>query len=177
MLLFSGTRKESTHIKYTGVQVFLFMSACVHKALWSSSQRDLVCSLTVCWRRDGCLWTGNVSSRLFLGGFSEKVKLLCSSDSAETLSLRIQLDYSGQAMKINQNISAFSERAPELPEIYNNCIVTAATLAGTEQDGGLSRTRCSCLDTNCMKNDGQREPTKSRVALSKMWNPSLLRLK
>lgn len=82
---------------------------------------------------------GNVSSLLFHGGFSEKVKLLCISDSAETLSLRIQLDYSGQALKINQNISAFSERAPELPEIYNNCIVTAATLASTEQDGGLTQ--------------------------------------
>lgn len=32
---------------------------------------------------------------LSLSGFSEKVKLLCISDSTETLSLRIQLDYSG----------------------------------------------------------------------------------
>lgn len=46
-------------------------------------------------------------------GFIEKVKLLCFSDSTETLSLKIQLDYSGQTMKRNQNISAFSERAPK----------------------------------------------------------------
>lgn len=50
---------------------------------------------------------------LFLGGLIEKVKFLCFSDSAETLCLRIQLDYSGQMMKRNQNISAFSERAPK----------------------------------------------------------------
>lgn len=47
------------------------------------------------------------ASFLFLGGFSEKVELLRVSDGTETLSLRIQLDYSGQTMKINQKYFSF----------------------------------------------------------------------
>lgn len=84
---------------------------------------------------------------LFLVGFREKVKLLCVPDSTETLSLRIQLDYSGQTVKKPKNISAFSEKTVVLPEIYSNCIVMAATLAGTrrKQDGGLTQNMMSLL--------------------------------
>lgn len=71
---------------------------------------------------------------LFLGGFSEKVKLLCISDSTETLSLRIQLDYSGQTMKINQKYFSFQLSSAVLPEIYNNCIVTAVASASARPD-------------------------------------------
>lgn len=73
-------------------------------------------------------------SVLFLCAFSEKVKLLCISDSTETLSLRIQLDYSGQTMKINQKYFSFQRRSTVLPDIYNNCIVTAVASARTRPD-------------------------------------------
>lgn len=66
-----------------------------------------------------------------LSGFREKVKLLSISDSTETLSLRIQLDYSRQTMKTDQNISAFSKRLPCYAEIYNNCIVAGETLTSS----------------------------------------------
>lgn len=94
------------------------------KEIWRSSeeerrtwclQRVLGCSLALRCLEEGCWRMSSVSLRrcfLFLSSFSGKVKLLCLSDSAETLSLRIQLDYSGQMMKINQNISALGERAP-----------------------------------------------------------------
>lgn len=120
--------KESTCIKYsTAVQEVLFMFVSVYediKTVWSAGSKrrtwsyllwDLVCSLTLCCvkgKMAACVWGTSLHSvkLSFLSGFGEKVKLFRISDSTETLSLRIQLDYSGQMMKINQNPSAFSSQ-------------------------------------------------------------------
>lgn len=56
-------------------------------------------------RKAACAWT--TALLLFVDGFRENVKLLCIFDSAETLSLRIELDYSGQTIIIKPKYFGF----------------------------------------------------------------------
>lgn len=120
--LWKCVERVSAYIEYvSAVQVFLFMPVCVYEEIktaclkdcagkertWCYLQRDLDCELTVkkaaaaaCVFSQCCFFVFSV--------VSVKRSSCCTfSDGTETLSLRIQLDYSGRTVKINQNISVF----------------------------------------------------------------------
>lgn len=110
-----------------------------HSVCWKAVQKKKVCVVLFAVTSWLLFWLVNKRRQLVIGphlsdvlcfSFSlvslERSTSLCMFDSSETLSLRIQCDYSARAMKINQIISASG--AAFLPESRSNCAVTAAAV-------------------------------------------------
>lgn len=157
---------ESTYIKYAIAVHMFFVKVCVYKEqkngekerrTWCYLQWDLVCNLTACWRKEGC--KGNISSQSLASlsrGFSEKVKLLCIFWQHRLSVWEFGLIIVVWTMKTNQNISAFSQREHRAIQMtYNNCTVTAAALASSKPDRGLTQNMLFLLYTDCKMDDSR----------------------
>lgn len=149
-----------------------FVKVCVYKGhknrekerrTWCYLQWDPVCSLTACWRKEGC--KGNISSQCSASlsrWFQWKGQAVMHFLTALRLSVwEFGLIIVVWTMKTNQNISAFSQRVHRAIQMtYNNCTVTAAALASSQPDRGLTQNMLFLLYTDCKTDDSRvhREP-------------------